>query len=141
MKIIETIIRYPLPDQFKALLEKLETQDIDARSLRNIGNLLADLKLTRYERWVIGRVYKRIRRLNDLNRVMQEVILGEQRTMSDYDIARDVGAKVQAAVAKGTLSAQQRADWNDPRGLYGQYGANTQVKGAVQQPVAHRLHP
>ena len=115
MKIIETIIRYPLPDQFKALLEKLETQDIDARSLRTLGNLLADLKLTRYERWVIGRVYKRIRRLNDLNRVMQEVILGEQRTMSDYEIARDIGTKVQAAVAKGTLSAQQS--------------------------VAHRLHP
>ena len=138
MKIIETIIRYPLPDQFKALLEKLETQDIDARSLRNIGNLLADLKLTRYERWVIGRVYKRIRRLNDLNRVMQEVILGEQRTMSDYEIARDVSAKVQAAVAKGTLSAQQRTEWNDPRALYGQYDANTH---AVKQPVAHRLHP
>lgn len=115
MKHIDIIIRYPLPDQLKALIEKLETQDLDARSLRHIGNILSDLKLTRYERWVVGRAYKQVRRLSDMNRIMEEVILSQQAEES-YNIAMDTNAKLRHAldsgVYAGATAAQQAAVWN-----------------------------
>lgn len=98
--MIDKLLQIPLPDQLKALIEKLEGQEIDARSLRKIGEFLTELKLTRYERFVVGRAYKRVRRLSDMNRIMNEIIIGEPE--SGYDINRDINAKLRAALNSPT---------------------------------------
>jgi len=77
--MIDQLLRPFVCDQLKALMEKLETQEFDARSLRKISDFLHELNLTRFERYVVGRVYKRVRRLSDMNRLMDEVILGQMQ--------------------------------------------------------------
>ena len=92
--MIDKLLRPFVCDQLKALMEKLETQEIDARSLNRIKTVLEDLELTRFERYVVRRVYKRVRRLNDMNRVMEELIIGQ----SQYDINTDINAKLRAVM-------------------------------------------
>ena len=92
--MIDQLLRPFVCDQLKALMEKLETQEIDARSLNRIKTVLEDLELTRFERYVVRRVYKRVRRLNDMNRVMEELIIGQ----SQYDINTDINAKLRAVM-------------------------------------------
>jgi hypothetical protein len=57
MKMIEKILRAPLPDQLKALLEKFDG-DYDASHLRALKNLAKEPSFTRYERLMLRRAYK-----------------------------------------------------------------------------------
>jgi hypothetical protein len=95
--MIDQLLRPFVCDQLKALMEKLETQEFDARSLRKIADFLHELNLTRFERYVVGRVYKRVRRLSDMNRLMDEVILGQMQG----NIETDINAKLRAAIDNG----------------------------------------
>ena len=110
--MIDKLLRPFIPDQLKALCEKLEAQDFDARSLGRIKNVLSDLELTRFERYVVRRVYKRVRRIHDMNRVMEEIIIGQ----TEYNISMDINEKLRHAmdsgVYTGTMAAQQAAMWN-----------------------------
>jgi hypothetical protein len=101
--MIDKLLRPFIPDQLKALCEKLEAHDFDARSLGRIKNILSDLELTRFERYVVQRVYKRVRRARDMNRVMEEIIIGQQ----EYDINMDINAKLRAS-----MDSAQQAMWN-----------------------------
>ena len=92
--MIDKLLRPFVCDQLKALCEKLETQEFDTRSLSRIKNVLSDLELTRFERYVVRRVYKRVRRAYDMNRVMEEIIIGQ----SEYDINMDINAKLRAVM-------------------------------------------
>jgi hypothetical protein len=103
--MIDKLLRPFIPDQLKALCEKLESQDFDARSLSRIKNVLSDLELTRFERYIVRRVYKRVRRAHDMNRVMEEIIIGQ----SEYDINMDINAKLRAAMDSNTTTS---AMWN-----------------------------
>lgn len=103
--MIDKLLRPFVCDQLKALMEKLETQEIDARSLRKIGDVLSELKLSRFERYVIGRVYKRVRRVSDLNRIMEEIIIEQ----GQYDINMDINAKLRHAIDNGMSG---NALWN-----------------------------
>jgi uncharacterized protein (UPF0335 family) len=116
--MIDKLLRPFVADQLKALMEKLETQEIDARSLRKIGEVLSELKLTRFERYVVGRVYKRVRRVSDMNRLMEEIIMGQPETAYDMAWQRatttdlkhaDINAKLRHAMDNG-LSGN--ALWN-----------------------------
>jgi len=100
--MIDKLLRPFIPDQLKALCEKLEAQDFDARSLGRIKNVLNDLELTRFERYVVRRVYKRVRRAYDMNRVMEEIIIGQQ----EYDINMDINAKLRASMDSGVWNGQ-----------------------------------
>ena len=108
--MIDKLLRPFVCDQLKALCEKLETQEFDTRSLSRIKNVLSDLELTRFERYVVRRVYKRVRRAYDMNRVMEEIIIGQ----GEYDINMDINAKLRASMDSGvyTGAAQQSAMWN-----------------------------
>tara|TARA_R110000868_G_scaffold291948_1_gene552472 strand:+ start:665 stop:1063 length:399 start_codon:yes stop_codon:yes gene_type:complete len=110
--MIDKLLRPFVCDQLKALMEKLETQEFDTRSLARIGNFLDELRLTRFERYVVSRVYKRVRRLHDLNRIIEEIIIGQ----GQYDINMDINAKLRASmdsgVYTGAMAAQQNAMWN-----------------------------
>jgi hypothetical protein len=105
--MIDQLLRPFVCDQLKALMEKLETQEFDARSLKNLKSLIDDFELTRFERYVVGRVYKRVRRMHDMNRIIEEVVIGQ----SQYDINMDLNAKLRAAIDNGmagtTLTAPQ----------------------------------
>ena len=65
MKIVEKILRAPLPDQLKALLEKFDAE-FDASHLTKLGKLADELSLTWYERRMLNRAYRKARR--ELNR-------------------------------------------------------------------------
>jgi uncharacterized protein (UPF0335 family) len=103
--MIDKLLRPFVVDQLKALMEKLETQEIDARSLRKIGEVLSELKLTRFERYVVGRVYKRVRRVSDMNRLMEEIIMGQVQN----NIESDINAKLRHAIDNGMSG---NALWN-----------------------------
>jgi len=123
--MIDQLLRPFVCDQLKALMEKLETQEFDARSLRKIADFLQELNLTRFERYVVGRVYKRVRRLSDMNRLMDEVILGQMQG----NIETDINAKLRAAIDNGLTG---NALWN------GQVPPTTitQAKRVVVRPRA-----
>lgn len=57
MKLTEKLLRHPLPDQLKALLEKFDG-DFDASHLRALKNLASEPSFTRYERLMLRRAYK-----------------------------------------------------------------------------------
>ena len=57
MKLAEKLLRHPLPDQLKALLEKFDG-DFDASHLRALKNLASEPSFTRYERLMLRRAYK-----------------------------------------------------------------------------------
>ena len=105
--MIDQLLRPFVCDQLKALMEKLETQELDTRSLKNLGALISELELTRFERYVVRRVYKRVRRMHDMNRIIEEVVIGQ----SQYDINMDLNTKLRAAIDNGmagtTLTAPQ----------------------------------
>lgn len=103
--MIDKLLRPFVCDQLKALMEKLETQEIDARSLRKIGDVISELKLTRFERYVVGRVYKRVRRASDMNRLMEEIIMGQVQN----NIESDINAKLRHAIDNGMSG---NALWN-----------------------------
>jgi uncharacterized protein (UPF0335 family) len=110
--MIDKLLRHFVCDQLKALMEKLETQEIDARSLRKIGDVISELKLTRFERYVVGRVYKRARRLSDMNRLMEEIIMGQMQDNIDIDINARLRAAMNnsmtnTALGNGQVPAQQ----------------------------------
>ena len=57
MKLTEKILRRPLPDQLKALLEKFDG-DFDASHLRALKSLTDEETFTWYERHMLKRAYK-----------------------------------------------------------------------------------
>ena len=110
--MIDKLLRPFIPDQLKALCEKLETQEFDTRSLQRIAILINDLELTFFERYVVRRVYKRVRRIHDMNRVMEEIIIGQSEDVISADINAKLRAAMDSSVYTGAMAAQQAAIWN-----------------------------
>ena len=138
--MIDKLLRPFVADQLKALMEKLETQEIDASSLRRIGGILQELKLTRFERYVVGRVYKRVRRESDMNRLMEEIIIGQPETAYDMAWQRasttdlkhaDINAKLRHALDSGSLTGS--AMWN------GVAPGQEQTKRVITRPKVKAL--
>jgi len=77
MKLTEKILRRPLPDQLKALLEKFDG-DFDASHLRALKNLADEETFTWYERHMLKRAHKMARvkldRDSALNTAMSVVL-------------------------------------------------------------------
>lgn len=77
MKLTEKILRRPLPDQLKALLEKFDG-DFDASHLRALKNLADEETFTWYERHMLKRAHKmarvKLERDSALNTAMSVVL-------------------------------------------------------------------
>jgi len=77
MKFTEKILRRPLPDQLKALLEKFDG-DFDASHLRALKNLADEETFTWYERRMLTRAHKmarvKLERDRALNTAMSVVL-------------------------------------------------------------------
>ena len=78
--MLERLLRYPLPDQIKALCEKIDLlDDYDASSLVKIDDLIDHMRF--YERIIVRRAIKLKKRVRVLNRAM-ELVIGNK---NDYD--------------------------------------------------------
>jgi hypothetical protein len=83
MKFTEKLLRRPLPDQLKALLEKFDG-DFDASHLRALKSLAFEESFTLYERFVLQRAHKmaqvKLERAHALDTAMTVVLnLKEER--------------------------------------------------------------
>ena len=73
MKFTEKLLRHPLPEQLKAVLEKFDG-DFDASHLRKLDSLAGSRGFTRYERYMLQRAYRRAKRDLALNEAMELVL-------------------------------------------------------------------
>ena len=105
--MIDKLLRPFVCDQLKALMEKLESQEFDTRSLVKLGSFLQEIRLTRFERYVVHRVYRRVKRMHDMNRIIEEIIIGQ----TESDINMDINAKlreVMDASSPSTMTQSKR---------------------------------
>ena len=93
--MIEKILRAPLPDQLKALLEKLDS-DPDASSIKKVNSFVHMYAryLTRYERMVFRRSIARINRKLLMEEAMAIVI--NQPAPETYTYQSDRGYAINA---------------------------------------------
>lgn len=88
---MEKILRYPLPDQVKALLEKIDASDGDlcTSSLERVQSLLSRAGLSLYERWMIRRNFRKYQRAKAMA-VCMEIVMGRPASveLSRYDVFR-----------------------------------------------------
>ena len=92
MKTVEKILRAPLPDQLKALLEKFDVE-FDASHLRMLRNLANESSLTRYERFMLKRTHHKaqmeLNRAETLDAAMNIVLnRGDRSDDSMFDAQR-----------------------------------------------------
>jgi hypothetical protein len=77
MKLTEKLLRHPLPDQLKALLEKFDG-DFDASHLRALKGLAGEPSFTRYEQIMLRRAYRsaqvKLERTHALDTAMKVVL-------------------------------------------------------------------
>lgn len=83
MKIVEKILRAPLPDQLKALLEKFDAE-FDASHLTKLGKLAEELSLTWYERRMLNRAYRKARRVLNRAKTLDAAMSIVLNTKEDY---------------------------------------------------------
>jgi len=82
--MLEKLLRLPLPDQIKALIEKIESLD-ETSSTSRITAWMRDSQstLTRYERWSVKRALRKRERVVTLCEAMTLVITPEP-TYGEY---------------------------------------------------------
>ena len=73
--MLERLLRYPLPDQIKALCEKIEADPDDASFLAKVESLLPHMHF--YERIIVRRALYVKQRVRFLNYVM-EIVIGSK---------------------------------------------------------------
>ena len=78
--MLETLLRLPLPDQIKALIEKVESLDETSSSYRISNWVKSSSTLTRYECWMLNRALNKRHRARTLCEAMSLVITPEPST-------------------------------------------------------------
>jgi len=138
MKLTEKILRAPLPDQLKALLEKFDG-DFDASHLRMLRNLADESSLTRYERFMLKRTHHKaqmeLNRAETLDAAMNIVLnRGEEKSLY---VSMDYGLPIGGA--GGTGVTVSHGAWGvGAMGL--QNVANNRAAQASQYAQAVRNH-
>jgi hypothetical protein len=107
MKFTEKLLRHPLPEQLKAVLEKFDG-DFDASHLRKLDSLAGSRGFTRYERYMLQRAYRRAKRDLALNEAMELVLnLNPRREI----LVQPKGTTgITTAEWNGTVPYQQQMD-------------------------------
>lgn len=107
MKFTEKLLRHPLPEQLKAVLEKFDG-DFDASHLRKLDSLADSRGFTRYERYMLQRAYRRAKRDLALNEAMELVLnLNPRREI----VVQPKGTTgITTAEWNGTVPYQQQMD-------------------------------
>ena len=102
MKLTEKILRAPLPDQLKALLEKFDAE-FDASHIAKLYRLSDEKSLTWYERRMLKRAYRKafreLNRADTLNEAMNIVLnRREEREEGIFDAQRYMVGTVASGV-------------------------------------------
>jgi len=142
MKLTEKILRAPLPDQLKALLEKFDG-DFDASHLRMLRNLANESSLTRYERFMLKRTHHKARmelnRAETLDAAMSIVLnRGEEIEERMFDAQRYMVMQAGKGVMVPVESLYNGAWGAGAMGL--QNVANNKAAQASQYAQAMRNH-
>ena len=143
MKMIEKMLRAPLPDQLKALLEKFDTE-FDTSHVTKLGMLSNETSLTWYERRMLNRAYRKasreLNRANTLDAAML-IVLNRKKEADDgfFDIDRYI-VKSQVGGSMVTVASLRNAQIgaNDLRGLMANGSGGTQPSQYAQ---GMRMHP
>lgn len=75
--MLEKLLRLPLPDQLKAVAEKIDSLDDASSDGRISGWVRSSSSLSKYERWVLRRALRRRERARVLCEAMTLVITPE----------------------------------------------------------------
>jgi len=121
--MLTKLLRWPIPDQIKALLEKIDNEGaaLDASSRRKIESLIHVDNLTRYERYLLKQGLAKYERAKTLDKAMCIVLNQED----ERDKAEQIISKMTTAMWNGTVPGQQtvhplqNATYTDPRAVYG----------------------
>jgi hypothetical protein len=142
MKLAEKLLRHPLPDQLKALLEKFDG-DFDASHLRALKNLANEPSFTRYERLMLRRAFKeaqvKLERDSALNSAMTVVLNLKDDDAVFFDAERYIVKSQVGGVmipVESLYNAQIGA--NDLRSLMASGSGGTQPSQYAQ---GLRMHP
>ena len=118
--MLTKLLRFPVPGQIKALLEKIDSEgaSLDSSSRRRIRELLDEDFLTRYEKFLLKRGLRTYKRAKALDDAMCIVLNQPDEIQKELRISRE-------AIAAGQKGATV-AMWNgtsllqaDPRAIYG----------------------
>jgi hypothetical protein len=106
MKFTEKLLRYPLPDQLKAVLEKFDGE-FDASHLNKLDALSDSRGFTWYERRMLNRAYHKAKRTVALNDAMEMVLnLNPRRKIL---ITPKVSSTIKGGLYAGEMLVQQDA--------------------------------
>ena len=122
--MLTKLLRFPVPDQIKALLEKIDNEGaaLDSSSRRKIESLIHVDNLTRYERYLLKQGLAKYERAKTLDKAMCIVLNQEdERDRAEKQIVYPI------SLLNG-LSGTTVAMWNgssplqnvaaDPRAIY-----------------------
>jgi len=140
MKLTEKILRAPLPDQLKALLEKFDAE-FDASHLRMLRNLANESSLTRYERFMLKRTHHKaqmeLNRAETLDAAMS-IVLNRREEMEEsfFDPTRYLVKTGASGVVVPVESLYNAAIGQQAMGLQ-----NIANNKAAQQARGMGMHP
>ena len=134
--MLTKLLRFPVPDQIKALLEKIDSEGaaLDSSSRRKIESLIREDNLTRYERYLLKQGLAKYERAKTLDKAMC-IVLNEKDERDLIDERLDKFAGITSAAlgagmngttvamwngaVPGQNAAQNIATYSDPRAIYG----------------------
>jgi hypothetical protein len=130
--MLTKLLRWPVPDQIKALLEKIDNEGaaLDASSRRRIKELLSEDFLTRYEKSLLKhglRKYKRAKALDDA----MCIVLNQE---DEKEAAREAYREKLIASINSSPRGVTTAMWNGT--VPGQHAANTLQNTVYTDPRA-----
>jgi len=106
--MLTKLLRWPVPDQIKALLEKIDTEGaaLDSSSRRKITDLLDEDFLTRYEKLLLKRGLRKYKRDKALDDVMCIVLnQPDERDRASAEYKRHLAASMANTQLVNHLSA------------------------------------
>ena len=134
--MLTKLLRCPVPDQIKALLEKIDSEGaaLDSSSRRKIESLIREDNLTRYERYLLKQGLAKYERAKTLDKAMC-IVLNEKDERDFIDERLDKFAGINYGALNAGMNGTTVAMWNgtvpgqnaaqniaahrDPRAIYG----------------------
>ena len=134
--MLTKLLRFPVPDQIKALLEKIDSEGaaLDSSSRRKIESLIREDNLTRYERYLLKQGLAKYERAKTLDKAMcivlnekdERDLIDERLPMFDGITSAALGAGMNGttvamwngAITGATITGADITGYHDPRALY-----------------------
>ena len=132
--MLTKLLRFPVPDQIKALLEKIDSEGaaLDSSSRRKIESLIHVDNLTRYERYLLKQGLAKYERAKTLDKAMC-IVLNEKDERDLMEQRMDKLAEATSGALNAGMNGTTVAMWNgqspfqnavtNPRAIY--QSANT----------------